>query len=380
MRRASDDFSTASSIERRTTMKDSAPPKYIGQVTDVRAGSEIDVARLHKYLAGTVKGFTGPLQVRQFDGGQSNPTYLLITPDSKYVLRRKPSGTLLKSAHAVDREFSVMDALFRTGRFPVPEPLVLCGDESVIGTMFYVMRHVEGRIFWDCAMPDLRPSERAAVFDEVNETLARLHAFVPASIGLADFGKPGNYFARQIQRWARQYDSSKTEDIQEMDRLMAWLPGALPSEEDRICIAHGDYSFHNVLVHPSLPKVVGVLDWELSTIGHPLGDLMYHAMDWYRPAGVASRGTLQGRDLAALGIPTMEAYVDRYCERAGYRFSGNFAFYRAFNLFRVAAILQGIAHRAIQGNAASGNASEIGTRVRVHAQAAWSEALLAGAV
>jgi aminoglycoside phosphotransferase (APT) family kinase protein len=352
--------------------------KYLGETVPVKAAHRFDERALDAYLGNTIDGYRGPLTVKQFEGGQSNPTYLLSTPDRHYVMRRKPPGKLLKSAHAVDREFRVISALANAG-FPVPEPLVLCADEEIAGTMFYVMAHVPGRIFLDCAMPDLDPDDRAAVFDSVNETLARLHSFDYAALGLGDFGRPGNYFARQIARWSEQYRASATEDIAEMDRLIAWLPGAIPSTAEVATVIHGDFSFHNVLIHPSEPRVVAVVDWELSTIGHPLGDLMYHMMEWYRPAGVDSRGTLKGKDLAALGIPSFETYVRRYAERTGFAVDGNLAFYRAYNLFRVAAILQGVAGRLRDGTATSANAAELARRVRPLAEAAWREAREAGA-
>jgi aminoglycoside phosphotransferase (APT) family kinase protein len=353
--------------------------RYIGETGLVRDGNRFDEERLAQYLYDTIPGFQGPLVVRQFEGGQSNPTFLLDTPNARYVLRRKPAGTLLKSAHAVDREFRIIRALASVDGIPVPEALVLCSDDSVIGSMFYVMRYVPGRIFWNCQMPDLGRAERAALYDSANQTLARLHTVDHTALGLADYGRPGNYFTRQISRWSRQYESSRTEDIPEMDKLMAWLPGAVNADEDLSCITHGDYSFHNLLVHPTEPRIVAVVDWELSTIGHPMGDLMYHTMEWYRPAGVDARGTLNGADLNALGIPSLERYVARYCERTGFTLSGNLDFHRAYNLFRVAAILQGVAQRSMNGNAASANADEITRLIKPLARAAWRFAIAGGA-
>jgi aminoglycoside phosphotransferase (APT) family kinase protein len=353
--------------------------KYLGETIAVKDAHRIDAARLDAYLHDALPGYRGPLTLQQFEGGQSNPTYLLTTPTRKYVMRRKPPGKLLKSAHAVDREFRENKALGEQG-FPVPEALLLCEDESIAGTMFYLMAHVPGRVFLDCSMPDLSPRERAAVFDSANETLARLHTIDYAAIGLADYGRPGNYFARQIARWSQQYEASKTEDITPMDKLIAWLPDAIPQQAERSCLIHGDYSFHNLLIHPTEPRVAAVVDWELSTVGHPLGDLMYHTMEWYRPAGVDPRGTLLGRDLAALGIPGFDEYVARYCERSGFATDGNYAFYRAYNLFRVAAILQGVAGRLRDGTASSADAAEQARRVRPLAEAAWAEAQAAGAI
>jgi len=358
---------------------DMAPKKYIGEIGAVRAANQFDQSRLDQYLHDVIPGYGGPLTIRQFEGGQSNPTYLLSTPGAQYVMRRKPSGMLLKSAHAVDREYRVISALAKVSGFPVPEALVLCEDDSVVGSMFYIMRHVPGRIFWDCRMPDLSPEDRAAVYDSVNETLARLHIVDYEALGLGDFGRPGNYFARQISRWSKQYELSRTEDIAEMDKLIAWLPGAVPADDGLSSIIHGDYSFHNILIHPTEPRVVGLLDWELSTIGQPLGDLTYHLMEWYRPPGADARGTLEGADLAALGVPTLEEYVARYCDRTGLAFQGNLAFYRAFNLFRVAAILQGILGRLRDGTATSANAAEIAARIRPLVRAAWAEACVGGA-
>jgi aminoglycoside phosphotransferase (APT) family kinase protein len=353
--------------------------KYLGETIDVKDAHRFDAGRLDEYLGGTIAGYEGPLSVKQFEGGQSNPTYLLLTPNRKYVLRRKPPGKLLKSAHAVDREFWVISALGRAG-FPVPDALVLCEDETVVGTMFYVMAYVPGRVFLDLSLPDLSHDERAQLFDSANETLARLHTLDYAALGLDDFGRPGNYFARQIARWSQQYDASRTEDIPEMDSLIAWLPGAVPPEDGAASLIHGDFSFHNLLIHPTEPRVAAVLDWELSTIGHPLGDLMYHMMEWYRPEGVDVRGTLKGKNLDALGIPAFDAYVARYAERTGVRLGGNLAFYRAFNLFRVAAIIQGVAGRLRDGTATSANAAELAERVRPLAAAAWTEAREAGAI
>lgn len=354
------------------------PAAMIGSTVEVAANSAFDEGRLASYLARYLREFSGPMRIRRFEGGQSNPTFLVETPGNNYVLRRKPAGVLLKSAHAVDREYRVTRALFEAG-LPVPEPLVLCEDEDVIGTMFYVMRHVPGRGFWDPRMPGLDPSDRAAIYDSANETLARLHLVDHEAIGLGDYGRPGNYFARQISRWSRQYDASRTRDIPEMDRLIAWLPGAIPEMDERSTIIHGDYSFHNLLVHPTEPRVSAVIDWELSTLGDPLGDLTYHMMEWFRPEGVDVRGTLSGADLTALGIPTAEEYARRYCERTGLRCDPTNPFYRSFNLFRVAAILQGIAGRARDGVQTAANASDIVTRIEPLAKAAWMAAQEAGA-
>ena len=354
------------------------PAATIGGTVDIPTNGAFDEAKLASYLSGRLPEFSGPMRVQQFEGGQSNPTFLLSTQDAHYVLRRKPAGVLLKSAHAVDREYRVTRALFEAG-LPVAEPLVLCEDEGVIGTMFYVMRHVPGRSFWDPRMPGLEPAERAAIYDSANETLARLHMVDHDAIGLGDYGRPGNYFARQISRWSRQYEASRTRDIPEMDRLIAWLPDAIPETDERSTIIHGDYSFHNLLVHPTEPRVSAVIDWELSTLGDPLGDLTYHMMEWFRPEGVDVRGTLRGADLAALGIPTAEDYARRYCERTGFRCDPNHPFYRAFNLFRVAAILQGIAGRARDGVQTAANAEDIVTRITPLAEAAWREARDAGA-
>lgn len=354
------------------------PAAYLGSTRALSSGAAFDEEKLAKYLQARIPGFKGPLTVEQFEGGQSNPTFLLITPDRRYVLRRKPAGVLLKSAHAVDREYRVTLALFEAG-FPAPEPLVLCEDDSVIGSMFYVMAHVPGRVFWDPKMPEISRDERAAIYDSANATLAALHAIDYRAAGLEDFGRPGNYFARQVSRWSRQYEASRTVDLPAMDRLMEWLPTAIPEDGDRSTLIHGDFSFHNLLVHPTEPRVVAVLDWELSTLGNPAGDLTYHMMEWFRPEGVDVRGTLKGADLQALGIPTAQDYAARYGERTGFDIDAGDPFYRAFNLFRVAAILQGIAGRARDGVQTDARASEIITRIRPLADAAWREARSAGA-
>ena len=355
-----------------------APAAQIGATVAVTPGSQFDEDRLAGYLSGVIPGLTGDIAVHQFQGGQSNPTFLLETNAGKLVLRRKPAGVLLASAHAVDREYRITRALFGAG-LPVPEPLVLCEDTDVIGSMFYVMRHVPGRAFWDPRMPGLSRDERAAIYDSANAALATLHLVDYAAIGLGDYGKPGNYFARQISRWTRQYDASRTRDIPEMDRLIAWLPSAIPALPERTTIIHGDFSFHNLLIHPTEPRVVAMIDWELSTLGDPLGDLSYHMMEWTRPEGVDVRGTLGGADLDALGIPSPADYARRYRERTGFDSDPTHPFYTAYNLFRIAAILQGIAGRAREGVQTAANASEIIERIDPLAKAAWRAAQEAGA-
>jgi aminoglycoside phosphotransferase (APT) family kinase protein len=327
----------------------------------VREQHRFDEARLASWLADHVEGFEGPLTVRQFRGGQSNPTYLLETGAGRYVLRRKPPGQLLKSAHAVDREFRVISML-HAADFPVPRPFALCADESVIGTMFFVMAFVDGRIFWDLDLPGCTPAERTAIYDAVNATIARLHNLDFAAIGLADFGRAGNYFERQISRWTQQYRASETRNIEAMNELIEWLPANIPADESA-GIVHGDFRLDNLVIHPTEARVLAVLDWELATIGHPLADFTYHLLPWQMPeVGLASIG-LKGKDLAALGIPDEEAYVRRYCERTGRSGIPHRGFYGAFNLFRLAAILQGIAGRVRDGTAASAHAREAAATV-----------------
>jgi len=356
----------------------SAPAAMIGQTVALERDARFDEQRLRAYLGGRVPGFGGDLTVSQFQGGQSNPTFLLETGGERFVLRRKPAGVLLASAHAVDREYRVTRALFEAG-LPVAEPLLLCEDAEVIGTIFYVMRYVPGRSFWDPRMPGLTREDRAAIYDSANATLAQLHLIDPHAVGLGDYGRPGNFFARQISRWSRQYEASRTQDIPEMERLMAWLPDAIPAGIERTSVIHGDYGFHNLLVHPTEPRVVAMIDWELSTLGDPLGDLTYQMMEWLRPEGVDVRGTLRSADLAALGIPSAADYARLYCERTGFDVDPTQPFYSAFNLFRIAAILQGIAGRARDGVQTAGNSQEIIQRIVPLARAAWRAAEEAGA-
>ncbi len=321
-------------------------------------------------MASHVESFRGPLTVSQFKGGQSNPTYLLDAQSGKYVLRRKPPGKLLKSAHAVDREFRIISALYGAD-FPVPRPYALCEDDEVIGTMFFIMEFVEGRIFWDLDLPSENPASRTALYDNVNETIANLHSFDYEALGLADFGRPGNYFARQISRWSGQYKASETAPVKSMNELIEWLPDNIP-EEESASIVHGDFRLDNMIVHPTEPRVIAVLDWELSTIGHPLADFTYHLMSWQMPKLAVGSSGLAGKDLAALGIPDDESYTSRYCERTG-RDGGieHRNFYSAFNFFRLAAILQGIAGRVRDGTAASAHASEAVRSVEPLADLGW---------
>ena len=336
-----------------------------------------DVGRLESYLRDHVEGFAGPITVQQFKGGQSNPTYLIETPARRYVLRRKPPGKLLPSAHAVDREYRVMSALHAQG-FPVPEPILYCADEAVIGTAFFVMSHVDGRVFWEAEMPSSNPAERAAVYDAMNGTLARLHSYDPAAIGLADYGRGENYVARQIERWSKQFRASETEKIDDMERLMEWLPAHLPPPQPPR-IVHGDYRLDNMIIAPDSPKILAVLDWELSTLGDPLADFSYHLMQWHMPPSEAGTGSLVGFDLAALGIPSLDDYVAAYVRRTGLDPRPYLSVYSAYNFFRIAAILQGIVGRVRDGTATSAVAAAKATLVRPLAAKAWEFARAAGA-
>ena len=340
----------------------------------VRDGQAFDEGALAAWMTAHVADFAGPLTVEQFKGGQSNPTYKLLTPRQNYVLRRKPPGKLLPSAHAVDREYKVITALGTTG-FPVARTFGLCTDEGVIGTMFYIMDCVDGRIVWDGSFPDVPTPARRAYFDAMCDTLAALHTTDPAAIGLGDFGKPGNYFARQIARWSRQYvedEAAGREDA--MDRLVDWLPQHIPPG-DETAIVHGDFRCDNMIFHPAEPRVLAVLDWELSTLGHPLADFSYHLM-MYRMPPTGTVG-LVGQDLAALNIPTEAEYIARYC-RATHRdpaeVAANMDFYVAYNMFRLAAILHGIRGRVVRGTAASAHAKAASETVRPLAELAWAQA------
>jgi aminoglycoside phosphotransferase (APT) family kinase protein len=331
-----------------------------------------DEASLQGYLRAHLPGFRGPMQVLQFRGGQSNPTFLLRSGEGEeYVLRRKPAGTLLPSAHAVDREFRVTGALQGTA-VPVARPLVLCEDPNVIGTVFYVMSYVAGRNFWDPTLPGLSAAERAAIYDEMNRVLATLHTLDFAALGLADYGRPGNYFVRQIARWGKQYRASQTEPIEAMEKLLAWLPANIPAGEET-ALVHGDYRLDNMIFHPTEPRLLAVVDWELSTLGAPLADFSYHVMLWRVESGEI-RG-LKGVDLAALGIPSERSYVDAYCRRTG-RVAIEpraWEFCMAYNLFRIACIRQGIMKRVLEGTAASRHARESGALARATAELAWAQ-------
>jgi aminoglycoside phosphotransferase (APT) family kinase protein len=342
-----------------------------------------DAGALQAWLQQHLEGFRGPLSVEMFKGGQSNPTYKLVTPQRSYVMRAKPGpvAKLLPSAHAVEREFAVMRGLHGTD-VPVPRMHVLCEDESVIGRAFYVMEHMQGRVLWDQSLPGMTPAQRAEIYDEMNRVIAALHTVDFAARGLAGYGKPGNYFERQIGRWTRQYKASTdaagpmSQPIPEMEQLLEWLPAHIPAagrDERNVCIVHGDYRLDNLMFHPTEPRIIAVLDWELSTLGHPLADFSYHCMSWHIPHG-AFRG-IGDLDLAALGIPGEDAYIRRYCERTGLAsaadLKADWNFYLAYNLFRIAAILQGIAKRHEAGTASSPEAADAGKRARPMAELAW---------
>jgi aminoglycoside phosphotransferase (APT) family kinase protein len=329
----------------------------------------VDPDRLEAYLRACIPGLEGPLKLEQFRGGQSNPTYLVEAGKTRYVLRRKPPGKLLPSAHAVDREYRVITAL-HSSDVPVPKTWCLCGDESVIGTAFYVMEHVEGRVFWDPSLPGMTRAERGAIFTEMNRVIAALHRVDYRAAGLEDYGKPGGYLARQIARWTKQYRASETESIEAMERLIEWLPEHIPAG-DETAIVHGDYRLDNLVFHPHAPRILAVLDWELSTLGHPLADFAYHCMSWRIPGGTF-RGML-GLDLYALGIPSEADHVAAYCRRLGRGpiSPAEWEFYMAYNMFRAAGIAQGIMGRVRDGTAASAHAFEAGRSARDMAERGW---------
>ena len=326
-------------------------------IRDVVPAHRFDEARLAAWMTANVDGYQGPLRVQQFQGGASNPTFLLTAGDGHlYVLRKKPPGQLLSSAHQVDREYRAMKALH--GHVPVPVMRALCEDPEVIGATFYVMDYLEGRIFRDATLPGLEPAERAAIYDDLNATLARLHGVDFEAVGLGDYGRPGNYFERQVARWTRQYRDAQTEDIPAMDALIAELPGRLPTDQS-VTIAHGDYRLENVMYHPTEPRIIAVLDWELSTIGHPLADIAYNSFIWRSHS--PGWGSLDGVDFATSGIPTEEAYVAAYCRRTGRAGIEDWAFYMAFGIFRLASISQGVYRRILGGNASTEREAVNGT-------------------
>ena len=339
--------------------------QFIG-TKPVEERHRIDAAALERFLGFKIR------DIEQFKGGQSNPTYRITAVDGKrYALRRKPPGKLLPSAHAVEREFKVISALHPTG-FPVAKPLVLCEDESVIGTAFYVMDCVEGRVLWDQSLPGMSKAERFAIWDELNKVISRLHLVDYRAVGLEDFGKPGNYIARQVARWTKQYQASETERIEAMDDLIAWLPKNIPPETGT-AVVHGDFRLDNAIYHPSEPRILAVLDWELSTLGEPLADFAYHCMSWHIPPG-QFRG-IAGLDLEALGIPSEADYIRMYCKRVNREpiDPSHWDFYIAYNLFRIAAILQGILKRVVDGTAASAHARDAGSRARPLAELGWQQ-------
>lgn len=359
----------------------------MGATTAMRPGAArhgFDTAALERYLRGHLAGFEGPLEVEKFEGGQSNPTYLLVAGATRYVMRSKPApaAKLLASAHAIEREFRVMNALAATD-VPVARVHLLCEDESVIGRAFYVMEFVEGRVLWDQSLAGMTPAGRTAIYEEMHRVIAALHRVDPAAIGLADYGRMGNYFERQIARWTKQYRASAIQPIGEMDALIDWLPRNIPEgarDAAQLSIVHGDFRLDNLMFHPTEPRVLAVLDWELSTLGHPLADFSYHCMSWHIPH--LTRRGIAGLDLRALGIPEEAGYLRHYCERTGREdaevIAADWNFYLAYNLFRLAAILQGVAHRDAQGVAANAQAREAGALARPLAELGWTFAVRHG--
>ena len=338
------------------------------QTTAIRQGHELDCGVLERYLAARLENLLGPLEIRQFEGGQSNPTYLLHTPARDYVLRKKPPGQLLPSAHAVEREYRVMRALAATD-VPVPPALLMCDDASVIGTPFFIMGCVEGRVFRQPHLPGVSAADRAAMYADMADVLARLHRVDAAAIGLADYGKPGNYYARQIGRWGQQYVAARTDEIPSMDRLMGWLPAHIPPG-DETAIVHGDYRVENLIFHPTEPRIIAIVDWELSTLGHPLADLAYNCLTYHLP--MEALGRVETVDTDRGGLPDEKTYVAAYLRRTGRSGLRDWNFYLAFSMFRLASILQGVYARGLQGNAASAYATERGAAARMIADKAWA--------
>ncbi|MES2290761.1 MAG: phosphotransferase family protein [Pseudomonadota bacterium] len=351
-----------------------ASKDFVGTI-EPTGQDRLDEVKLAAWMSANVEGFTGPVNARKFAGGQSNPTYRLDSPSGAYVLRRKPFGPLLPSAHAVDREYAVIAGLHPTG-FPVARPYGLCTDDSVLGSWFYVMAMVEGRTLWDGGLPDLTPAQRTATYNAMIDTLAALHNVDYQAAGLGEYGKPGNYFERQVGRWTKQYRGSETERLDAMESLIEYLPRTVP-EQTRTSIVHGDYRIDNMIFHASEPRVLAVLDWELSTLGDPLADVAYLLMNWVtEPEG---RSGVKGLTGPETGIPTLEEAVARYCAATGRDGIPDLNWYFAFNLFRLAGIVQGIKKRVIDGTASSAHAAEMATRVPHLANAAWHFAQLAGA-
>ncbi|MFV2090060.1 MAG: phosphotransferase [Pseudomonadales bacterium] len=338
------------------------------ELTTVREAHKFDEDALTRYLGEHIAGFTGPIEVSQFEGGQSNPTFQLVTPTARYVLRKQPPGELLPSAHQVDREYRVMKALEHTD-VPVPKMYCLCEDAGVIGTKFYIMERVEGRLFTETLLPTLTPIERGAIYRDLARVMASLHKVDVDQVGLAEFGRPGNYYQRQVGRWSKQYIASQTEKIEAMDDLMAWLPDNIP-EQHKSVIVHGDYRLGNTLIHPTEPRIVALLDWELSTLGDGLADLGYICQE-YHADSYTSEG-LAAADLETLGIPTEEEFVSEYCRNAGIGTIDNWLFYVIYNMFRSAAIVQGVYKRGLDGNASSERALEYGQIARLRSERAWA--------
>jgi len=340
------------------------------EIIPVRSAHRFDEEALARYLTNKLEGFAGKLTVKQFGQGQSNPTFLLGSGDREWVLRKKPPGKLLPSAHAVDREYRVIKALQDTD-VPVPEACLLCEDDTVVGTPFYVMKRAEGRIFRNPSMPEVSSAEeRGAIFDEMNKTLVKLHKVDLKAVGLEDFGKSGNYMSRQVDRWTRQYEASKTDEIESMESLIQWLTENIPDDKTTT-IVHGDYRLENMVIHPTEPLVIAILDWELCTLGHPLADLAYNCMLYHFPAGSGTNLGLGGLDLEALGIPSEADYVDAYCRRMGHGPIPNWSFFLAFSIFRVAAIVQGVYKRGLDGIASSAKAESFGIYVSFLSDTGW---------